>query len=171
MPACFRTALCAVAAHQIPRVDGLVRAVGPSEYAMGRAVLDLRAHQLDASFDSRAASLEVLAEQCLGLRLRHEKDERKARVFRREATQLDARGRSAVEVQGEAGARVSAGDQHLAETEGLQDLERPRLHRERSRLVSGRRGAIDDPKAHAEGAELRGQREPRRPGPDDQHVD
>jgi hypothetical protein len=52
---------------------------------------------------------------------------------------VDVRGGLAVEVQGETRARVSAADQRLAEPEPLQDLERPRLHRERTGLVGSSR--------------------------------
>jgi hypothetical protein len=52
---------------------------------------------------------------------------------------VDVRGGLAVEVQGETRARDSVADQRLAEPEGLQDLERPRLHRERTGLVGSSR--------------------------------
>ncbi len=111
------------------------------------------------------------AEQRFGLRLRDEEDERKPRIVGRESAQLDVRGGLAVEVQGEARARVSAGHERLAEPEGLQDLQCPRLHRQRAGLVGSGRRAIDDSKAHPEHAELGGEREPGRSRADDQDVD
>ena len=108
------------------------------------------AHQLHASLDGRTAPLDMFAEQRFGLRLRDEEDERKSRVLRRESAELDVRRGPAVEMKGETGARVSAGHQRLAEPEALEDLERPRLHRQRSGLMGSGRRAIDDPKGDAE---------------------
>ena len=164
-------AVGAVATDQKPRADRLLGTVGLAEHATDGAVPGLRAHQRHAPFDGRTAPLEMLAEQRLGLRLRDEQDERKPRVLGGEPTELDVRGGPAVEVKGEARARVSAGHQRLAEPEGLQDLERPRLHRQRPGLVGGGRRPIDDPKAHPERAELGGEREPGRSRADDQDVD
>ena len=109
----------------------------------------------------------MLAEQRLRLRLRDEEDEREARVAGAEVAQPEARRAAAVEVEAQRRRRVPARDERVGEIVRLQQLERPRLHADRARLVRPVERPVDEPEGDAERRELRGEREPGRTGADD----
>lgn len=76
-----------------------------------------------------------------------------------------------IDVQDQASARVAARDELFAESQGLEDLERAGLYRERTGLARAIPQTIDDAEASTERGKLSRQRQAGRPRTHDQHVE
>ena len=117
-------------------------------------------HQLRAAFDLHAGSSEPVVQDALRFRLRYQQDERVKRIRRADVPQRCRRHWTTLEMQLQARASLSAGDEPFGEPERLQQLQRARLDGERPRFMGAVLQAIDDPERHLEPSKLGCQREP-----------
>jgi hypothetical protein len=131
-----------------------------------RAGLEL--DELDASLDRHTARSQVLVQDRLGLCLGDEEQERIGGVLEPDVEEPDCDD-SLAGVNLHLRGVVPPLDQRLRDPEPTQHLERARL-RERARFVHAIELPVDDPDASAERVELGREREPGRPGANDEHV-
>src|SRR5262245_41941854 len=104
--------------------------------------------------------MQVIVQNCLGLRLRYEEDERETGVWRTDVSKRDCRNRSAFEVQLEARARIASGDEPFPEAKRLEQLERSRLNGEGPRFACAIQQPVDDSEAGAKHLKLSRQCQP-----------
>jgi hypothetical protein len=132
------------------------------------AIVEL--HQLDAALDRDTRTDEVFSYLSLRFGLRDEENEWEPRVCGADVAELHGSDGAGPEVKDEASAPPAACHERIAQSNRIQDLERPCLHGERARFPGTIERAINDPKAGAKHLKLRRQCEPSRPRADDQNV-
>jgi hypothetical protein len=162
-------AVGAVAADQVARVQPLRRFVAMPQGAADSVLAGLELDELDAPLDVDALLGQVLVQDRLGLGLGNEEQEREGRIFEADVEKPDHDNALAgVELQ--LRRVVAALDQRRRDPEPPQNLERARLHRERTRFMHAIELPVDDPDAGAECVQLGGKRESGRSRADDEHV-
>ena len=122
----------------------------------------------DPAFDHAAERREMGFEDALGLVLRQAELELAAAV-----DALVAHGGEldhARAVQARAPDLLRDIEKRLQQSDGIQNLERPRLDRRGTRLAVRPHVALDEPRAHSVAGELGGGEQPGRPSADDQDV-
>jgi hypothetical protein len=140
-------------------VHAFLPTIVAAEHTLKPAVFPFERHQLGAAFNHDAGFTQPFVQNVLGLCLRDDEDERKARVHCANVTEHRCRNRPALEVQLETCACLASGHELFAEAERLEQLQRARLDGERPGFTCAIDKAIDDPKPHAKHLKLRRQRE------------
>ena len=129
-----------------------------------------QAGQLNAAFHGDAGRGQGLAEDALGLGLGQEQQERVGGVLQPEVEHRH-RHYPAGDVHAQLHSPVPAGNQLIGDTKAGQNLQGPRLDRQRPGLMHPVQATVDKPGPDAEGGQLRREGQPGRPGADHEHVD
>jgi hypothetical protein len=143
---------------------------GSLKHTPQAVVLAFKRNECLAAFYPNSADIQVIVQDRLGLSLRNEQDEREPSVHGTHVAKGDRRNRSAFEVQFEPSTRIAAGYEPFPDAEHLEQFDCACLDGERARLTCPVVQAVDDSKASSEILELRGQRESRRTGANDQRI-
>jgi hypothetical protein len=163
-------AVSAVAACEIPSMDRLLTTVGMAQCAGNAIRLLPHRFKFDATLDDDTARFEMCGQHGLGFGLGHEQDEWKAGVLAADVPQVDGRRLTAIDVQQQARRRPTAAGELFTQSQRLENLEAPRLNRQRARLTGTVVSLFDNPEPNAKPCELGRERQPRRPGAHHEHV-
>jgi hypothetical protein len=109
-----------------------------------------RVEEFNATLDRHPVGLKVIAKDGFGLGLRDEEDEREASIGYAEVAKTYLGGAAVVEMNEKASAGVAAADQHLPQSQTLEDFQAAGLYTKRPRFMDAVQRAVDDPELHAE---------------------
>ena len=163
-------AMRAVASDDVAGVEGFLPAIAVAQPARHATAGLNDFGELHAALEIHSAAGDVLADDPLRLRLRHEQQIRIGRVVDADVEQAH-RNHPASEMHLQTDRLVTPVHQLVGHTEAGEDLQRARLHTQGPRFVNPVELTIDEPEPGSVLRQLRGQRETRRTSAHDQHID
>jgi hypothetical protein len=150
--------------------QALFAAIEVPEGAPNAGLVRDERRNLNASIHALSNRRQVVTEHRLSLRLGNEKDERKFGIDRANVVERNEESLRRAQMDGQAGACISAPPKGLDNSEIAQDLEASRMDDERSGFVGAVNETVDDADTNAERVKRRRQHQPRWPGAHHQDV-
>ena len=163
MPVCFLDrGVSAVAAGEIASTDRFLTTVGMPQGAGNAIRLLLDFFEFDATLDDDAARFEMCGEHSFGSACDTNRMNGK-RWSSRPMFPKSIVGRlTVIHMQELSRRRPTAAGELLAQTQRLENLQAPRLYRQRARLAGAIVSLVDNPEPHAKTCELACKCQPRR---------